>query len=130
MDTSAVTLFGELGQSPAKEPPLGVGRRELERAPVRGRGLHVAAESSEEIGAGRRQQVVVDQRPGLVNLVDEFQPCRRPVGHRDRDRTVEQHHRRRDDLAQPVVEDGDLVPVGLGGAPASAWQAAIAACNW
>jgi len=47
----------------------------------------------------------------------------------DGDGTVQQNHRRRIDMAEFVVERGDLRPIGLAGFSASACTAAIAACS-
>ena len=47
------------GQAPAQKAALRVGWRELERLPVCDLGLVGAPEAAEQVGSGRREQVVV-----------------------------------------------------------------------
>src|SRR5262249_35908126 len=86
MDTSAELPAGYFGQASAEESPLGLRRNELERAAVSRRGLAVTPKAPEQVGARRRQQVVVRQRPGPLEFVNQRQrgrpPGRRARGHR------------------------------------------------
>ena len=62
------------------------------------------------------QQVVVVERAAGGQGVDQQQPRRRPLGHRDRDGAVERDDRRRQHAPELVVEQRDLAPVGRLGA--------------
>jgi hypothetical protein len=78
-----------------------------------------AAELGEEVAAHARQQVVALERRLRGQRVDELEAGRRAERHRDRDRAVQLHDRRRRELGERVVERRDARPVGLlGGAPA------------
>ena len=61
------------------------------------------------------EQVVAVERAVAGERVDQVQPLRRAVGHRDRDRLVQRHHRAGLDAAELRVEQRDLAPVGRAG---------------
>ena len=69
------------------------------------------SEPAEEVRARRVEQVVAVERLG--ERVDERQPRRGAVGHRDGDRAVQLDHRRGVDPPQRAVERRDLRPVGV-----------------
>src|SRR2546430_1501776 len=75
-------------------------------------GLGAAAELRQEVAAHARQEVVPLERRLPDERVDEREPGRRPVGHRERDGAVELHDRRG---GQQLVQGGDPRPVGLPG---------------
>jgi hypothetical protein len=97
----------EIAEASGEEAPLGLGRGKLDGPAVGRSGCLAAAKSAQKVGPGGVQQVVVAQRR-VVEAVDEGQPGRRSLGHRDRHSPVEQHDRGRRDLGEPVIERGDL----------------------
>src|SRR5262249_2172329 len=71
------------GEPLAEVAALDVGRGEVERQRVRAARLCGASQAAQEIGARGREQVVAGKISTALDLVDEFQPCLRAVGHRD-----------------------------------------------
>src|SRR5262249_61445955 len=89
-----------------------------------------ASEAAKEIGAGGREEVVVGELAVGFDLVDELEPYLGAEGHGDGDRPVEVDDRGGDELAEPVVEDDDLGPVGFvcplgGGWGGGGWRRAL-----
>jgi hypothetical protein len=56
------------------------------------------AATAVQIGTGCLQEVIVGERALLGQLVDERQSSVDIFGHRDRDRPIQAHHRRRREL--------------------------------
>ena len=75
------------------------------------------------------KQVIPIECSGGSETVDQAQPASRSLAHADRDRTVQEHDRRRIDLGEFVVESGDLRPIRSAAVRASACTATIAACS-
>ena len=99
---------------PGQVAPLCVRGRELERQAVAGGGLSAAAEPPQQVRARGGQQVVAGQGAARVQLLDEAQPGRGVLGHRDGNGPIERDDRRRGQLAQPLVPERDLRPFGCG----------------
>jgi hypothetical protein len=63
------------------------------------------------MSAGGVKQVISIECSGGSEPVDQPQPASGNLAHADRDRTVQQHDRRRINLGEFVVERGDLRPI-------------------
>ena len=107
-------LTGVLGESAFEVAAFRVVGGQRERVAVRVGGFGTPVETTKEIGACRRQQVVSGEHARVVERVHEPQPGLRSVGHPDRDRAIELDDRRRDHPRELLVERGDLHPVGRG----------------
>jgi hypothetical protein len=68
-------------------------------------------EPAEQVRASRVEQVVVVEV--VLERCEQRESTLGTVGHRDRDRAVELDHRRGRGLGEPVVQRGDLRPVGV-----------------
>src|SRR3954452_20875079 len=95
-------------QSCSEEVALEIGRRKLERAPVRRVGLAAAAEASQEVGARGVEEVVVVE---ALDRIDELEALLEAVGERHRDGAVQLDDGRASEVEEPRVEEGDLRPV-------------------
>src|SRR5262245_41201187 len=95
-----------------EEVALACVARERRRTLALGAGLVEAAESSQQVAAHARQEMIVLQRRFLGQRVDQLEPGSRTVRHPDRDRAIELHDRRWHDPGERIVERRDASPVG------------------
>ena len=111
-------------------PALDLVRRQDERFSVRVGCSVPPAEPAQEVGPGRRQQVVAGERARGVERVDQRSPASGPSAIAT---ATARFSSTTGDGAMPrqfAVERRDLDPVGRRGVGAVAWHAAIAACTW
>ncbi len=85
--------------------------------------------AAEQVAGDRRQQVVLAKLGDVEQGQHDVQPRLRSERLGDRHAAVQLDDGGGADLSQAVVERGDADPVGVLGALARAWQAAIAACR-
>src|SRR5919204_3567029 len=94
--------------SEPEEVPLGLGRRQSDRALVGGRGLAVAAQPLQQISARGVECVVIVQ----AQPVDQSECSRGTLQFTDCDGAIECDDRRGGNCKQSVIQSHDLGPVG------------------
>src|ERR1700730_8701866 len=75
--------------------------------------LGEAMEFEQKIAAYAGQEVIGLERRLRCKPVDDLQPRRRTESHRDRDRAIQLHDRRRREPGKSVIERGNALPIRL-----------------
>src|SRR6185369_11210734 len=109
---------GKLGfqirQPAGEEALLGGIAGELEGAAIGVRGFGGVAETAEQIGAGRGEKMVVGERAGGFEGVEDLQAGLRAVSLGDGDGAIELDDGGGLDAEEKTVQLGHLAPVGVG----------------